>query len=117
LAYIDAPQRFAQSKRIGAYLGLIPSQDASGGVNQLGHLTKEGPGTVRKLLIQSAWRAVQCCDPLRQRFEQIAQGDKQRRKIAVTAIAHKLARMMQAMLKSGQAYDPGQMRGAGALPA
>lgn len=109
LAYIDDPHRFARTKRVGAYFGLIPSQDASGGVNKLGHITKEGPGTVRKLLIQSAWRAVQCCRGMRQRFEQIAQGQKDRRKIAVTAIAHKLARIMQAMLKTGQLYDPGYL--------
>ena len=115
LAYIDDPTRFARSKRIGAYLGLIPSQDASGGVNKLGHMTKEGPGTVRKLLIQSAWRAIQCCAAMRQRFEQIAQGEKDRRKIAVTAIAHKLARIIQAMLKNGRTYDPGQITGAGPL--
>jgi hypothetical protein len=71
---------------------------------------------VRKLLIQSAWRAIQCCDAMRHRFEQITQGEENRRKIAVTAIAHKLARIVQAMLKNGQTYDPGQITGTGALP-
>lgn len=106
LAYIDDPRRFAKLRRIGAYLGLVPSQDASAGVNRLGHLTKQGPATVRRLLVQAAWRAVATCPALRAGFERIAQGRRDRRQIAITATAHKLARIMLAMLKTGECYRP-----------
>lgn len=104
IAYVDDPHRFARTRRIGAYLGLIPNQDASGGVNRLGHITREGPATVRKLLTEASWRAVKSCPHLRSCFERITQGKPDRRKTALVATAHKLCRIMLAMLKSGECY-------------
>ncbi len=46
VAYIDTADRFSCNKSVGGYLGLVPRQDASGRVNRLGHITKDGPGTV-----------------------------------------------------------------------
>jgi transposase len=104
LAYVDDPNRFAKTRRVGAYFGLVPSQDASGGVNRLGHITKEGPATVRKLLVEAGWRAVRCCPNLRGCFDRITAGKRDRRKTALVAVAHKLSRTMLAMLKSGEVY-------------
>jgi len=45
LAYvliIGTPTRFACGKQIGSYLGMIPSEDSSGGKQRLGHLSKQG---------------------------------------------------------------------------
>ena len=33
--------------------GLVPRQDATGNVNRLGHITKDGPATVRKMLTEA----------------------------------------------------------------
>lgn len=49
MAYIDEPKRFNRSKQIGSYFGLIPQQNPSAGANRLGHITREGPSTVRTL--------------------------------------------------------------------
>lgn len=106
VAYVDDPHRFARVKRASAYFGLVPSQDASGGTNRLGHITKRGPATARKLLIEASWRCVDKCEPMREMFERIAGGKKDRRKIALVAVAHKLVRIMLAMLKSGETWDP-----------
>lgn len=105
-AYVDDPQRFARNNRIGAYIGLVPSQDASADSNRLGHITREGPATLRKMLAESAWRCVDRCPAMRQRFEHIVAGKRERRKIALIAIAHKLARIMLAMLRSGEVWSP-----------
>jgi transposase len=51
-AYIDDPGRFTSIKSIGKYFGIVPMQDASAGKNRLGHITREGPATVRKLIVQ-----------------------------------------------------------------
>jgi transposase len=43
LAYvliIGTPTRFACAKQIGSYVGLIPSEDSSGGKQRLGHISK-----------------------------------------------------------------------------
>jgi transposase len=45
LAYvliIGTPERFACGKQISNYVGLIPSEDSSGGKQRLGHITKQG---------------------------------------------------------------------------
>ena len=109
LAYIDDPHRFARIKRVSAYFGLVPSQDASGGTNRLGHITKKGPATVRKLLVEASWRCVDKCPQMRELFERIAGGKKDRRKIALVAVAHKLVRIALSMLKSGEAWDPARL--------
>ena len=108
IAYVDDPHRFAKVRRIGAYLGLVPCQDSSASVNRLGHVTKQGPATLRRLLVETAWRAIDHDASLRQTFDRITANKPERRKIALVAVAHKLARIMLAMLKTGCVYEPGR---------
>ena len=58
LAYIDDIKRFGRIKSLGCYFGLVPCQDATGDKNRLGHITRDGPATVRKLLGEASWTAV-----------------------------------------------------------
>jgi transposase len=98
-AYIDNPHRFRNAKAVGAYFGLVPSQDQSGTTNRLGHITKEGPATVRKLLTEATWHAIRRSPTLKATFERIHHGDRERRKIALVATSHALVRAMYAMLR------------------
>lgn len=104
VAYIDDPGRFGRNRQVGAYFGLVPCQDASAGTNRLGHITKQGPATARKLLVEAAWQVIRRDDRVRAYFERIAGGKADRRKIAVVATAHYLLRCMLAMLRSGEAW-------------
>jgi len=104
VAYIDIPQRFRQVRQVGVYLGLVPQQDASGDKNYLGHITKEGPATVRKLLTETVWQGIHRDPQIGAHFERICKGDKERKKIAVIATARWLATVMLAMLKSGEGW-------------
>ena len=60
LAYaltLENPQRFAKSRDVGPYLGLVPKQEDSGESQpQLG-ISKAGDTMVRKLLVGSALAA------------------------------------------------------------
>ena len=103
VAYIDDPGRFSSVRSIGSYLGLIPKQDQSAGRNRLGRITKTGPGTVRRLLVEAEWSSCRWCEPARAFVARVSGGDPGRRKIATVALAHKLARMMLAMLRTGEA--------------
>lgn len=103
-AYIDDPRRFRKTKCIGAYFGLVPCQDSSAGTNRLGHITREGPATARKLLVEAAWQGIRRSPTIRAGFERIAGGKDDRRKIALVATAHWLLRVMLAMLRSGEAW-------------
>ena len=104
VAYLDDPKRFQRTRQVGAYFGLVPRQDASGAVNRLGHITKEGPATARKLLVEATWQLIRRCPAAAERFDRIAAGKKDRRKIALVATAHWLLRCMFAMLRTGQAW-------------
>jgi len=119
IAYIDDVRRFAHTDQVASYFGLVPCQDASAGTNRLGHITKNGPrggeaftATARKMLIEAAWQAKRLSPTLRACFERICAGKKERRKIALVALAHKLVRVVSGMLRSGESW-----REAPATPA
>ena len=80
----------------------MPCQDQSAASNRLGHITREGPATVRKFLCEAAWQGIQRCPEIRAFFERVQGGDPGRKKIALVATAHWLARVMLAMLRSGE---------------
>lgn len=107
-AYIDDPKRFKRNKCVGAYLGLVPCEDSTGGVHRLGHITKDGPATVRKLLIEAAWQGVRRSTMIKAFYERVRRDDPQRGKIALIATAHWLARVMHAMLRDGTVWDEPQ---------
>jgi transposase len=104
LAYVDDPQRFGHGRDVGSYFGLVPCQDASADQNRLGHITREGPGTVRKLLTEAAWQGILRSPRIKGHFEKIMGGDPGRRKIALVASARWLSTVMLAMLKTGECW-------------
>jgi transposase len=104
VAYIDDPRRFGTSRQVGCYFGLVPCQDQSADRNRLGHITREGPATVRKLLTEAAWQGIRRDARLKQFFERVRRADPERRKIALVATTHYLIRAMFAMLRSGEVW-------------
>lgn len=104
VAYIDDACRFACSKRIGSYFGLIPSQHQSGGSDHMGRITRQGPSVVRWLLTEAAWQGIRKSSKIRQFYCRVQRRDPNRRKVAAVATAHYLARVMLAMLKSGEVW-------------
>jgi len=107
VAYVDDVNRFGKMTQLGTYFGLVPCQDSSAAVNRLGHITKEGPATVRKLLCEAAWQARRRSRRVSGWFERITGGDTDRRKIAAVAVARKLVVVMGHMLRSGEAWREG----------
>jgi transposase len=104
LAYVDDIRRFRRSRQVGAYFGLVPCLDSSAGKDRFGHITRDGPSTVRKLLCEAAWIAVRHDARIKARLERIQNQDPGRKKIAIVAIAHYLCRVMAAMLRSGEVW-------------
>lgn len=111
-AYVDDIKRFARVRQVGAYFGLVPCQDSSAGKDRFGHITRDGPSTVRKMLCEAAWMGVRYNPTLRRLHERITRGDADRKKIAIVAVAHHLCRVMAeegrspppAMLRSGEVW-------------
>jgi transposase len=104
-AFIDDPNRFRNAKAAAQYFGLVPRQDQSGDKNRLGHISREGPSVVRRLVAEAAWQAQRRSATVRAYFEQVKRDDPQRKKIALVATAHYLVRVMWAMLKRGTFWE------------
>jgi transposase len=50
------PRRFRNSRQVGNYFGLCPSESTSGQRRRLGAITKHGTPRLRRLLVELAWR-------------------------------------------------------------
>ena len=83
------PGRFASSKQVASYLGLIPAEHSSGGRQQLGHISKQGNALLRGLLVEAAHSAAQREPQLGRCYRRLAV--KKNRAIAAVAVARKLA--------------------------
>ena len=83
---LDDPKRFKTAKQVSAYAGLVPKQYQSGQMNRLGRITGQGPGLLRRVLVQVAW-GLQRRPETRGHavFERLCHGQRTRRKQAVVA--------------------------------
>jgi transposase len=108
VAVIDQAKRFRSARQVAAYLGLVPREDSSGKRDQrLGAITKQGNSYMRALLVQAAWtvlRRTDESDPLVRWGRALAV--RRGKRVAVVAIARRLACVLWALWRRGTAYDP-----------
>lgn len=106
-AVLDEVGRFPDASSSTAFLGLVPKEDSSGTRRRKGRITKRGPTALRVLLIQAAWsiwRQRQGRAALHAWVERLAA--RRGRRIAVVALARRLARILYAMWRDGRDYQP-----------
>jgi len=101
-------KQFKGGHQFGAWLGLVPSQNSSGGKASLGRITKRGDDYLRTLLIQGAKSAVMSAgkrdDPTSRWLQQlVARVGWQK---ACVAMANKNARILWAVMTREQGFDP-----------
>jgi transposase len=113
LAYVltlENPERFAKSRDVGPYLGLVPKQEDSGDSQPQLRITKMGDMMVRQLLVGSAHYILGPFGPdtdLRRYGLRLSErGGKNGKKRAVVAVARKLAVLLHRLWVSGEAYEP-----------
>jgi transposase len=108
---LEDPCRFAKSRSVGAYLGLVPARDQSGDRDPQKRISKEGDEMLRRLLVGSAHYilgpfAKEDSD-LRRHGEKIAsRGGKNAKKRAVVAVARKLSVLLHRLWVTAEVYDP-----------
>lgn len=84
--------RFQNRGQIGAYLGLAPSSNESGKRDdRKGHITRQGPARVRKVLCQAVWCRLRHDAETQAAHARIAGGKRSRRKVATVALMRQLA--------------------------
>jgi transposase len=100
-------KQFRNGPQFGAWLGLTPRQNSSGGKNNLGGITRRGDTYLRTLLIQGAksvvWTAHKREDPISRWVHQLR--EKHGWQKAAVALANKNARILWAVMTKEQAFD------------
>ena len=113
-------KQFKDGAQFGAWLGLTPKQNSSGGKNKLGSITKHGDMYLRTLLIQGAKAAVFTAhrrdDPISKWAHRLR--EKSGWQIAAVALANKNARILWAMFARGRSFDAHHVsvKPAGVMP-
>jgi transposase len=107
---VEDPRRFAKSRVVGAYLGLVPGKDQSGERDPQERISKEGDEMLRRLLVGSAHYILGPFgrdSDLRRHGEKISsRGGKNAKKRAAVAVARKLSVLLHRLWITGELYEP-----------
>ena len=100
-------KQFKDGAQFGAWLGLTPRQNSSGGKNKLGRITKRGDMYLRMLLIQGAKSAVMTAHKREDPISRWVHGlrEKSGWQKAAVALANKNARILWAVFVRGKPFD------------
>jgi transposase len=114
LLVLDDPRRFARSRDVGPFLGMIPKQRDSGERQQQLGISKAGDRLLRSLLVQGAHCILRKGAPpsdLREwGWARMEKGGKRGKGRTVVAVARKLAVLLHLLWVSGEVYDPQYQR-------
>ncbi len=107
---LEDPAHFAESRDVGAFLGLTPKRDQSGETDKQLRISKAGDKVLRTLLVQCAHYILGRNGPpsdLKRYGERVAsRGGKIAKRKAAIAVARKLAVLLHSLWRSGEAYVP-----------
>jgi transposase len=104
---VEAKQ-FTSARHFAAWLGLVPRQCSTAGKQRLGGISRAGDKRLRQLLVLGATAVIQHAKPGARTASPwlLALLGRKPRKLAAVALANKTARIVWAMMTSGQAYRP-----------
>jgi transposase len=113
VASVPDPHAFKSGRNLAAWIGLVPRQNSSGGKARLGGITKQGNRYLRQLLVVGALAVIRYAERHGTRRPWFVQLMARRTtKIAAVALANKTARMIWAIMTSGEAYREPMLRAA-----
>jgi transposase len=107
VAAVGDARTFSRGRDLAAWLGLVPRQATTGGKPKLLGISKRGSKYLRKMLIQGARAALPTLSKGDTRLGAWLRGLLMRAhgNIVVVALAAKIARIVWALLRSGQTFD------------
>jgi transposase len=99
------PQAFRSARHFAAWIGITPRANSTGGKQRLGKISRQGDEDLRRLLVLGATAVIQ---------QAIKKGDaapwlrgllaRKPKKLVAVALANKMARIVWAMMVSGETY-------------
>lgn len=106
VATIGDAKMFKNGREVSAWLGLTPKQHSSGNTIKLSGISKRGDRYIRSLLIHGARAVIRCCDKKTDKRSLWAADKKIRcgNNKAAVALANKNARIIWAILMTGECY-------------
>src|SRR5207247_7434999 len=104
---VDDVTRFVSAHQFEAFLGLVPGERSSGEKRRIGHITKAGNSRVRYLLVEAGWRILRSKgeDTAALRAWALTIAARRGKRIAVVALARRLAGLLYAMWRDQRPYD------------
>jgi transposase len=97
--------RFANERALFSDTGLRPRESSSGTAVRRGHIRRQGSSRVRRLLVETAWRALPRDEVLQEMFDRIAATRGKKR--AMVALARRLSGRLRACFRQGTTYAVG----------
>ncbi len=99
------PHAFKSGRCLSAWIGLVPEQNSSGGKEKLGSISKAGNRYLRQLLVVGAMAVIRYAERHGTKRPWLVQLMARRTtKVAAVALANKTARMVWALMTSGERY-------------
>jgi transposase len=110
VASVPDPKTFKSGRDLAAWIGLVPKQNSSGGREKLGGITKQGDRYLRQLLVVGALSVIRYAQRHGTRRPWLIYLLARRSpKVAAVALANKMARMIWAMMVTGERYREPQV--------
>ena len=112
IAALDDAARFDGAAQVTSYLGLVPREYSSGEHQHRGRILRSAHPHVQSLLIQAAWRMSRSSDVKTAGLRAWAEAITRRRgkKVAMVALARRLARILFAMWRDETEYQAKRVR-------
>ena len=107
---VSDPKAFRSARHFAAWVGITPRENSTGGKQRLGKISREGDEGLRRLLVLGATAVIQQADKGRQGKKGRARPwlskllARKPKKVAAVALANKMARIIWAMMVSGETY-------------
>ena len=98
------PQAFHSARHFASWIGITPRENSTAGRQKLGRICRAGDEDLRRLLVIGATAVIRDAKPGRTSPWLLALLARKSKKLAAVALANKMARIVRAMMVSGETY-------------
>jgi transposase len=101
---VPDPKAFRSGRHFAAWIGITPRENSTAGKHRPGKISREGDESLRRLLVLGATAVIQQARAGRASPWLLGLLARKPKKLAAVALANKMARILWAMMVSGETY-------------